>query len=115
MKIGNTLTKENFWNDTMVSYPKATKLFCDWIDEYKKAVGWGNLFNKHYNTGNDNGWNLLPKFHDIPYAMQQGIWIAFVEDTISKFFEQPEYSYSFDLEDDIKTVFFELESEIDNA
>jgi hypothetical protein len=99
MKLEPTLTKKNFWNEMMEKYPKSTKSFFDWIDEYKKEVDWVNLFNEHLNV----------KFHDIPYAMQQGIWICFVNNTLHKFFEQPEYNYQFDLAEDIKEVFGEIE------
>jgi hypothetical protein len=106
MNLQETLTKENFWNEVMATYPNATKLFCDWIDEYKKEIEWDYLFA--------NGIiNRKPiKFHDIPHAMQQGIWIEFVEQTLHQYFEQPEYEYSGDLEEDIKTVLGEIEVEI---
>lgn len=108
MHLQQPLTKENFWNEIMKKFPKATKVFCEWIDEYKKEVNWVHLFNQEQ--------FLVPdqvKFHDIPHAMQEGIWIEFVRQNIHKFFEQPEYSYSMDLEEDIKTVFAELEPLID--
>ena len=101
----------------MEKYPKATKKFCDWIDEYKKAVNWNKLFNDSYSQSNikraPNGEICsidfsAPKFHEIPYEMQVGIWITFAEDTLDHLFEQPEYSYCGDLEEDIKTVFKEL-------
>jgi hypothetical protein len=118
MKIQKTLTKENFFNEMMEKYPKAMKMFCTWIDEYKESVNWNKLFNDSYSRTNiqraSNGeiCNIdvsAPKFHDIPYDMQVGIWINFAEDTLDHLFEQPEYSYSGDLEEDIKTVFKEIE------
>ena len=39
------------------------------------------------------------------------IWIRFAEETLDHLFEQPEYSYCGDLEEDIKTVFKEIEEE----
>jgi hypothetical protein len=39
------------------------------------------------------------------------IWIRFTEETLDHLFEQPEYSYCGDLEEDIKTVFKEIEEE----
>lgn len=104
MKVEQNLTKENFWNEQMEKFPKSMKIFCAWIDEYKKTVDWVNLFNEHLNI----------KFHDIPYEMQQGIWIAFVKDTEKDFFEQAEYQYCFDLEEDIKVMFGEMEPLIDD-
>lgn len=102
MEIQQNLTKENFWNEQMEKFPKSMKIFCAWIDEYKKAVNWTGLF------GTDQ-----MKFHNIPYEMQQGIWIRFANWILPKFFEQPEYSYRFDLEEDIKIVFGEIEADID--
>lgn len=92
----------------MEQYPKATNLFCQWIDEYKKSVGWGSLFNEHPATG-----AKAPKFHEIPYAMQQGIWIEFAHYTLNRMFEQPEYTYSLDMEEEVKTVFKEIEPYIE--
>ena len=110
MKIKEILTKENFWNEMIQKYPKAMKIFCDWIDEYKKEVKWNDLFqhetfehyferkshtikfyerqnlitNKEIKEAKRNVlfscWSKevrIIKFHDIPYAMQLGIWIEF--------------------------------------
>lgn len=102
MNLQTTLTKENFWNEMMRQYPRAAARFCKWIDEYKKAVEWDMLFaNTHMAK--------KIKFHDIPHAMQQGIWIEFARQELDEHFEQPEYYYDFDLEENIKTVFSELE------
>jgi hypothetical protein len=102
MKLEPTLTKENFWNEMMEKYPKSTKVFCEWIDEYKKEVDWVNLFNEHLNI----------KFHDIPYAMQYGIWMEFCRQEMSKYFEQPEHESQFiDLAEDVKGVFAEIEDD----
>lgn len=61
----NNLGKENFWNKMSENLPAAVDLFCKWIDEYKKEVGWSALFA----TG--------VKFHDIPYELQMGIMNRF--------------------------------------
>lgn len=116
MKINleQTLTKENFWDEIMKQYPKACTNFCEWIDEYKKAVGWNSLFNSGKPLG--EGQVQAPKFHEIPYAMQYGIWIKYCRETLDEFFEQPEHiSDSVDLEEDIKGCFAELEPLIDDA
>lgn len=113
MLLNKGLTKENFFNEMMEQYPNAMKLFCEWIDEYKKTINWNKLFNDSYSRTNvqraSNGEIChidfsAPKFHEIPYDMQVGIWIGFA------MFEQPEYSYCGDLEEDIKTVFKEIEN-----
>lgn len=102
MKLTEPLTKENFFNEMMDTFPHSMKVFCNWIDEYKKEIEWENLFMNGIRK-------VKTKFHHLPYAMQQGIWIEFVGQTLHKYFEQPEYSYCGDLELDIKTVFEEME------
>lgn len=76
MKLPNGLTKDNCFDELMQKYPKAMKIFCNWIDEYKKEVQWDNLFGNYTATG-DIGLDSI-KFHDIPYDMQVGIWIRFL-------------------------------------
>src|SRR5690348_13649413 len=58
------LSKENFWNETQLTFPNATRYFLEWIDAYKAAIGWDTLFPGL-------------KFHDMPYAVQVGIWIEY--------------------------------------
>lgn len=106
MNLTEGLTKENFFNEMMILYPKAMAEFCSWIDDYKKVVNWDKLFPNPYKDPRIK--NPL-KFHNLPYAMQQGIWIEFVGQTLHKYFEQPEYQYCGDLEEDIKIVFSEIE------
>jgi len=62
MKIEESLTKENFWNEIETKYPNAFKIFTDWIDKYKKAVDWNDLFRDHLNA---DAKFASPKFHDI--------------------------------------------------
>ncbi len=72
------LTKENFFNEMMQKYPLAMKDFCNWVDEYKQKNDWGNLFNfgtPHYAK---QGWHNT-KFHDLPLAMQMGIWNEYLD------------------------------------
>lgn len=70
------LTKENFWNELHEKYPNQMKVFCDWIDEYKKRVKWGKLFNEFLDCDVIDNINA-PKFHEIPVAIQIGIFIQF--------------------------------------
>lgn len=79
------LTKENFWNSLMEKYPIGMKLFCDWIDEYKKTNNWANLFNaakaddREYFDWNGDAVEIeAPKYHDLPLAMQIGIFLEFM-------------------------------------
>ena len=99
MNIEQNLTKENFFNEMKEKYPNSMKHFCDWIDEYKKEVGWIDLFG-----------NII-KYHSLPYAMQYGIWIEYCRESLSNFFEQPEHiSDTVDLREDIQEVFKETEA-----
>jgi len=115
MKISQPLTKEMFWDEIEATFPKSMKLFLKWIDEYKEAVCWNGLFGEHEtkNNGRTVCSGRAPKFHEIPYEMQQGIWIKFAMYITNEYFEQSEYEYSFDLEEDIKMVFGEIEPLID--
>jgi hypothetical protein len=85
MKYDN-LNKDNFWNELYEKYPLGMKVFCDWVDGYKKQNDWSNLFNAGYNMAGDwgtEGWGgstTAPKYHDLPIAFQIGMWIEFVED-----------------------------------
>lgn len=69
-----TLTKENFWNDLKEKYPEEMKRFCEWIDEYKKRVDWERLFASTINA-------QAPKYHDLPIAMQFGIFLQFAKES----------------------------------
>jgi hypothetical protein len=70
------LTKENFWNELQKKYPVEMKKFCDWVDEYKKRVEWETLFAVHVRGYKDYK-GATPKFHEIPVAMQIGIFFQF--------------------------------------
>lgn len=72
------LTKELFWNDLYAQYPGEMKKFCDWIDDYKKRVNWDLLFRE----GQHGGEYARPtKYHDLPIAMQIGIFLQYVAET----------------------------------
>lgn len=94
-----SLTKENFWNAIQEQYPVEMKMFCDWIDEYKKRVQWNMLF-KHLPgySGGAVGFKY-PKYHDLPLAMQIGIFIQFtVESSKANFFD-PSMQIPFTMDD----------------
>lgn len=69
------LTKENFFSHVWEISHGAFQMFCDWIDEYKKRIGWDFFFTGALYVKS----NI--KFHDMPIAMQIGIFMEF-------FFEQ---------------------------
>jgi hypothetical protein len=115
MQLQDNLTKENFWDRMMATYPNATAAFCQWVDEYKEATEWKKLFNDsghiYLKDSLGNSTNSFiaaaPKFHDLPHAMQLGIWIECVCQRggcswpIENMFE-------FDLAEDIEGMFREL-------
>lgn len=65
-----SLTRENFWDHVWEISHGALQEFCDWIDEYKKANNWDQLFG--------NTFHKSTKFHDLPIAMQLGILYQFM-------------------------------------
>lgn len=74
------LNKEEFWNPLYEKYPEAVQLFCDWIDEYKKAVNWNEIIGEKV------------KFHDLPYEMQFGLMGLFGVEISSRFGSNTVYS-----------------------
>lgn len=111
------LTKENFWNELHTKYPAEMDIFCKWIDEYKKRVSWNMLFNSDSDYQNAQGKNApAPKYHDLPIAMQIGIFIQFVAESDNRFgLEIPHIETQVDFQaipDLIKDFFF---SENDEA
>lgn len=66
------LNKENFWNDLQKKHPNAVKEFCDWIDKYKESVNWTHVFNTSHKRDF--------KFHHLPFDMQTGIILRFIEE-----------------------------------
>jgi len=73
------LNKENFWNALYLEHPDKVEKFCKWIDEYKKKNNWNALFNSDSNWQDANGKNApAPKFHDLPVAIQVGIFGQFM-------------------------------------
>lgn len=72
----DSLIKENFWNELKEKYPAVMHKFLSWVDEYKKQVNWEQLFNYGIHLHASQGWHN-PKYHDLPIAMQIGIFIQF--------------------------------------
>lgn len=105
MTLTENLTKENFWDDIFSRYPEQCKIFCDWIDEYKDANNWNTLFNHGVEFQEDMVYKTTqaPKFHDLPYAMQMGIWFEFVTNQGGCSFEID--VFDFDLRLDIEEYF----------
>lgn len=102
-----SMTKENFWNKIMEDCPGKMNEFCEWIDEYKAKSGWDSIFQ---------GGGELIKYHDIPLAMQVGIFLQYAieGDHYYNFFEYLDGIPITDMADyprHIKTWFYEEERE----
>ena len=110
MNIHNppNLTKENFWNRMKEQYPLSMESFCKFIDEYKKTVGWNGLFNE-LEIASQSFKTFAPKFHDVPYHFQLGVWIAFMESRGGCHMEVDMLNY--DLKEDIEGFFKEIYEE----
>lgn len=83
-----TLTRENFWDEMEQKYPKAMSHFKQWIDQYKSEHDWNTLFNTGYIKFTEEiaiesdllqeiKTSVAPKYHELPIAMQYGIFIEF--------------------------------------
>jgi hypothetical protein len=74
------LTKENFWNELYAKYPGEVQQFCDWVDKYKQSINWVLLFGQSEMTV-----DMAPKFHEIPIAMQIGIFLQYVSESGARY------------------------------
>lgn len=79
------LTKENFWDQLELLNPLEMAEFKKWINQYKTDHNWDIIFNgglliRDYSvTSGPNTYNSeAPKFHDLPFAFQVGIFQQFV-------------------------------------
>lgn len=93
IQVDEPLTKENFWDTISKKYPEASKMFYDWIDKYKKSSNWNSLFAFE---GMGTFFVKSVKFHDLPHAMQMGIWFAFLRGQKGRFTDFGDLYY-FDL------------------
>lgn len=105
------LSKPEFWVPLFQKYPHGMKIFCDWIDEYKERNDWNMLFNSHSDYQDGQGKNApSPKFHDLPLAIQIGIWIEFVCDRGGCSWEI-EDMFTYDWKENITETFKMLQEE----
>lgn len=88
-----SLTKENFWDDLKEKYPEAVEHFLNWIDAYKREIGWRDLFADGI------------KFHDLPFEMQNGIIARF---DIEKYSGKQTYDIPY-YADQFKNLFADLQ------
>lgn len=114
----NNLNKANFFDDMLLQYPKAMKVFLTWIEIYNNSVNWNAVFGRDINdeevenfpqllisgtvsdfentkphgkiieVGYNEAklefikWIKVPIFYDIPFEMQQGIIMRFIEEKL---------------------------------
>lgn len=72
------MTKDAFWNPIEAKAPKMFKEFRAWIDEYKKRVEWPKLFHEGTQLSRSDDVTKAPKVHDLPDALQIGIFFQFL-------------------------------------
>jgi len=71
------LNKENFFTESLKKVcPKRLEHFCQWIDNYKKENDWENLFG--------GGIVKAPKFHELPFELQNGIIARYMLEVLDK-------------------------------
>lgn len=68
---------QEFWDKIKQEFPKAFEIFGKWIDDYKGQVNWEFLFNASPKSMTKLS---SPKFHDLPVALQRGIFETFQKD-----------------------------------
>lgn len=68
---------EAFWKAKEIQYPEEVAKFKQWVDEYKKENNWNNLFNDNAGIFNGEKFVRAPKYHNLPSAMQFGIFIEY--------------------------------------
>jgi hypothetical protein len=66
-------------------WPEGLKVFTDWINQYKIENNWMGLFNdsEGLSVATYEGVSVerkAPKYHDLPGAMQLGIFVEFMQD-----------------------------------
>jgi hypothetical protein len=62
-------------------YPNGFMAFDEWLTAYRERVSWPKLFNSDSDWQDMHGKNAkAPKYHELPGAMQAGIWIQFMKE-----------------------------------
>lgn len=72
------MKKEGFWTGIQLKYPLMFADFSRWVDEYKRRIYWVTYFK---------GGMQEIKFHDLPQAMQIGVFLQYT-------IEQGDYIYA---------------------
>ena len=81
------MSKGEFWDAISDKYPEEFADFAEYVDEYKRREGWSKLFDERIVMGMGR---MITKYHDLPNAMQLGIFIQYtVESGLS--FIHPEF------------------------
>lgn len=90
------LTKENFWDQLEALNPLEMHRFKEWVNKYKTDHELDKLFNakiecfEYYSTcggqtiaNRKRSTSVAPKFHDLPFAFQIGIFQQFLMERAS--------------------------------
>jgi len=104
--MAENLTKENCFNAIYAKYPKAMDIFCKWVDKYKLENEFDILFNAGMKFRSGSVESKAPKFHELPYAFQLGMWIEFVSEQGGCEYEID--LFDFDLAEDIEVYMREV-------
>lgn len=80
------LTKHDFWDEIELKYPKAIARFKEWINKYKSELNWDDLFNAGFEVDfpTDIPATTAPKYHELPVAMQFGIFMEYFKEIYQK-------------------------------
>ncbi len=91
-----SLTKENFFDEMNNKYPFGLAQFLKWLDKYKKEIGWENVFNGIKTMNQGVGFEKEScKFHELPIAMQMGIYFQFMRERGGCSMELDIFDYDF--------------------
>ena len=94
------MTKADFWDGIQSEYPEGMAEFNAWIEEFRRRADWEILFNcgheTNYGPGDRYEWPYksnysrhYPRFHNLPNAMQIGIFIQYTIEQGGESFFQP--------------------------
>jgi hypothetical protein len=106
------MDKAGFWDALSEKYPEEFASFADWVDEYKRRNKWDRLFNER--AMRPGMGHMIVKYHDLPNAMQLGIFIQYTIETGSYPFHVDDELIMQDWEDAVEK-WFEAEHNANNA
>lgn len=101
------MDKAGFWDPILAKYPEEFGDFAKWLDEYKRRVRWPVLFNNAY---------IPTKYHDLPPAMQIGIFMQYTVESGGTMLMENGFTYSMNgIIESIKSWFDEEYKRVNNS